>query len=567
MSRFRRIRSVPGRIPLRVQLVAALLVLTALGMAVLGFTSTALLRSNLLQRKDTELQQTVQGILHGGGSAFGPGGNPYASGGNGYGYSNLGRTNASWFEFVTTNGTRISSAVLVPGSESTQTGPALPQLTSSTLAGFGMDAVTVSPTGAGARWRLEILPATDEATGQAGYFLVAITQDDVDSTVSRLIDIDLLVGSGVVLLLGLAGWLVVRASLRPLVDVEHTAEAIAAGDLSRRVPVRSDRTEVGRLSAALNTMLGHIEVAFQDRSRSEAAALATAEQMRRFAADASHELRTPLTSIRGFAELSRSGVIPPGPDTDRAMERIENEAIRMTGLVEDLLLLARLDQQRPLEANPVDLLAIAADAVHDATAIAPDHETTLVVADPASAEPIVLGDEPRLRQVVTNLVANALHHTPAGTHVRVGVQVHDRTAVLEVTDDGPGLSPADARKVFERFYRADSSRARTSGGAGLGLSIVAALVSAHGGTVDLHTAPGRGARFSVRIPLAQGQAALSGAVPAVPVPPAVPAGSRPGGPGPVGPGFLPPPEPPAGSATEDSPNEESATDGRRALTR
>jgi two-component system OmpR family sensor kinase len=227
--------------------------------------------------------------------------------------------------------------------------------------------------------------------------------------------------------------------------------------------------------------------------------------MRRFVADASHELRTPLTSIRGFAELYRQA--PDQADVERVMRRIEDEAARMGILVDDLLLLARLDQQRPLQQAPVDLLTIAADAVHDACAIAPDRPVTLDVAN-TDPPPVVVGDEARLRQVLGNLVGNALQHTAPGTPVTVRVNTRRGSAdggagwaTLEVADEGTGLAPADAERVFERFYRADASRSRDDGGAGLGLAIVAALVAGHGGRVSVDTAPGSGATFRVELPL------------------------------------------------------------------
>ena len=250
-------------------------------------------------------------------------------------------------------------------------------------------------------------------------------------------------------------------------------------------------------------MLGQIESAFTAQADSEAAARQSEERMRRFVADASHELRTPLTSIRGFAELYRQGAVPDPADIDRAMQRIEDQARRMGILVEDLLLLARLDEQRPLDRLPVDVLQIATDAVHDARASAPDHPVDLEVL-PSSAAPVVVGDDARLRQVVSNLVTNAVTHTPPGTAVTVRIGTTDddagRWVVLEVADAGPGLPTGDAQRVFERFYRADPSRTRASGGTGLGLSIVAALVAAHGGSVDVETAPGVGTTFRVRVP-------------------------------------------------------------------
>ena len=300
------------------------------------------------------------------------------------------------------------------------------------------------------------------------------------------------------------GYGVVRSSLRPLVEVEQTAGAIAAGDLSRRVPEADPRTEVGRLSRALNAMLGQIESAFTAQANSEGAARASEERMRRFVADASHELRTPLTSIRGFAELYRQGAVPDSTAVTRVMRRIEDEAARMGVLVEDLLMLARLDEQRPLERLPVDLLTIASDALHDARVLGPDHPSHLDVATHGVA-PVVLGDEARLRQVVSNLVSNALVHTPPGTTVSVRI-ANERAddgaqwVLLEIADDGPGLAPDARIRIFERFYRADPSRTRASGGSGLGLSIVAALVAAHGGTVRVESEPGEGTTFQVRLP-------------------------------------------------------------------
>jgi two-component system, OmpR family, sensor kinase len=251
-----------------------------------------------------------------------------------------------------------------------------------------------------------------------------------------------------------------------------------------------------RLSRALNTMLGQIENAFAQRAASEAAARQSEDRMRRFVADASHELRTPLTSIRGFAELTRQRGGEADPVT---MRRIEDEAKRMGVLVDDLLLLARLDQQRPLARQPVDLLALAGDAVADARAIQPDRTVSLEIL-PGSEAPVVTGDESRLRQVLGNLLSNALHHTPASAAVTVLVGTSGPDAVLAVRDTGPGLTGEQKARVFERFYRADSARTRTTGGSGLGLSIVAALAAAHAGTVEVTDTPGGGTTFTVRLP-------------------------------------------------------------------
>jgi two-component system OmpR family sensor kinase len=264
-----------------------------------------------------------------------------------------------------------------------------------------------------------------------------------------------------------------------------------------RVPESDPRTEVGSLSRSFNAMLAQIETAFALREASEAEARASEERMRRFVGDASHELRTPLTSIRGFAELYRSGALPRKADVARAMARVESEATRMGLLVEDLLRLARLDQQRPLEHALVDLAGLVRGAVDSARARDPQRPVTLEV----SGRPGVVGDEPRLAQVVGNLLSNALTHTPAGTPVEVRVTSSGSDAVVEVRDHGPGIPAEDRPRVFERFYRADASRTRASGGSGLGLAIVSALVQAHGGSVQLDDAPLGGARFRVRLPL------------------------------------------------------------------
>ena len=325
---------------------------------------------------------------------------------------------------------------------------------------------------------------------------VAIDLSDVKSTMRSLEYAQLGIGLAVLLVLGVAGYAVVHRSLRPLAEVEQTAAAIAAGQLDRRVPERDPRTEVGRLSLALNGMLAQIQRAMALSESSAEQARTSEERMRRFITDASHELRTPLTTIRGFAELYRQGA---ARDVEMLMSRIESESRRMGLLVEDLLLLARLDAQRPLEQHRVDLLALATDAVHDAQSIAPRRRIRMEVFD-GPGTPEVLGDEARLRQVLSNLMANALQHTPedAGITVRVGTDAD--SAVLEVCDEGPGMRPEDAQRIFERFYRADSSRARASGGTGLGLSIVDSLVYAHGGRVTVTTAPGRGCRFQVTLP-------------------------------------------------------------------
>jgi two-component system OmpR family sensor kinase len=368
--------------------------------------------------------------------------------------------------------------------------PRFPHPTGAQSAKAGIVRFTVEAMHGDEEWRVLAEPVT-LSNGSSGTLMVAQGLGDVHDTVGQLTVLFLVIGAAAVVVIAGLGYVVVRASLRPLREVERTAADIAAGDLSHRVPEADPRTEVGHLSGALNRMLGEIEVAFAERAASE-------DRMRRFVADASHELRTPLTSIRGFAELYRQGAVPPG-DVERIMRRIESEATRMGLLVEDLLMLARLDQQRPLAREPVDLLDIATDAVGDAKVVSPGHPVTLRAE--AGDAPVVLGDDARLRQVVGNLISNALTHTPPGTPVTVSLSTADGRARLAVADEGPGMSGEQAERVFERFYRADPARTRSSGGSGLGLSIVAALIAAHEGTVEVHTAPGEGARFTLDLPL------------------------------------------------------------------
>jgi two-component system OmpR family sensor kinase len=294
--------------------------------------------------------------------------------------------------------------------------------------------------------------------------------------------------AAVLLALAVVSWWVLRLGVHPLQDMAETADAIAAGDLSRRVDGVDDRTEAGRMAGAVNSMLERIEEAFRAREASE-------ERVRRFAADASHELRTPLTSIQGYAELWRAGGLRDDGELADAMRRMEQEARRMGALVEDLLLLARLDQRRPMQMGEVRLDRLVADGVADARTVEPGRPLDL------EAEPVtVTGDEMRIRQVVANLLSNARSHTPPGTPVHVTVAGEGVTARLEVADEGPGLDPEAASRVFERFYRADPARSRAEGGTGLGLAIVAAIAEAHGGRATVETRPGSGCRFVVTLP-------------------------------------------------------------------
>jgi two-component system OmpR family sensor kinase len=349
----------------------------------------------------------------------------------------------------------------------------------------------------GQNWRVVAVPVQNNQT--TAVVVIGLPLQSVDDVLKHASLVVTGVGLLTLLLASLiASWTVSR-SFRPLARVEKTAAAIAAGDLSRRVDVENPGTELGRLSRSLNAMLAHIETAFAARTASEA-------RMRRFAADASHELRTPLVTIRGFSELYRHGALATEEDVATAMGRIESEAKRMGSMVEDLLLLARLDEQRPLQQKPVDLQLLAHDAVVDTQASSRSRAISLTGLDggPATAAP-VLGDEAKLRQVVGNLMGNALRYTPEGSPIELAVGVRagedgQPRSVIEVRDHGPGISEADASKVFERFYRADTSRTRETGGSGLGLAIVAAIVGSHGGSVRVENTDGGGATLVVSLP-------------------------------------------------------------------
>jgi two-component system OmpR family sensor kinase len=470
------------RVPLRITLVALLVALVTVGLSVTGVAATSLLRGYLLDQQDDELRATLQDVQQDPWRLLGA----CASGTDRLpALTYVGCLPPDEQEFVVVQGPMHNDADLPAVNASAKSDPS------------GVIRTVAAQDGS-TTWRV----VTGKLPG--GYTVVLATNLAEDTkTIGRLVALEVVVGLIVLAVLAVAGYLLVRSSLRPLVAVERTAQAIAGGDLSQRVPEGDHRTEVGRLSTALNGMLGRIETSFRAQQASEEQARTSEARMRRFVADASHELRTPLTSIRGFAELYRQGAVRTPEETRRLMQRIESEGARMGLLVEDLLQLARLDLQRPLNIVPVDLAEIAGDAVHDARAVQPDRPVTLHLDESLTEVPVVLGDEARLRQVVGNLVTNALTHTPADARVTVtlGEQPDDPdVVVLSVADEGPGMAPEDASRVFERFYRAESSRARESGGTGLGLAIVASLVAAHGGSVDVRTAPGRGADFRVHLP-------------------------------------------------------------------
>ncbi|TQF07468.1 HAMP domain-containing histidine kinase [Kitasatospora acidiphila] len=492
---------------LRARLLVLTLVLVAAGLVVSDLVVLGTVRNQMTSRLDQQLERVGTQMAHRNwprGSA-GPANSPFAS-------DNLiasrrgtpaGLPSVYEVRMLAADGTVLRSMrqPMAPSDPGLQ----LPPFTAAQLADRVGDAFDVpGQNGDGDDpWRVLILRTDGTAPGSpttSAYVVSAASLGDVYSTVERLQIAFVVIGGAVLVLLGGVGFFAVRAGLRPLRRIENRTALIAAGELSQRMPELPTSTEVGRLAQALNGMLDQIESAFAARAASES-------RMRRFVADASHELRTPLAGIRGFAELYRMGALREEADVKRTMGRIEAEAQRLGGLVEDLLTLARLDEERPLDLAPMDLRTLAADALHDLTALDPSRPVSLTgpggIGAPGAAP--VLGDEARLRQVVSNMVGNAVKHTPRGTAVRIGVGSVNGSCLLEVADAGPGLTNDQAERVFERFYRVDASRSRLDGGgAGLGLAIAAALTRAHGGELTLETGDGVGAVFRVALSSATG---------------------------------------------------------------
>jgi two-component system OmpR family sensor kinase len=463
-------------VPLSARLIAVITVLVAAGLVLAGITSATLLQRSLVAQIDQKLltegrtvaQRQLQELATSGLRPLGP--SDYYL-----------RFQAPGYDVPWATATTVDQY----GT------PQIPDLTYDDAKDLDLRAFTVSSDRTGSRWRVVAF-----ATDWNGSVVVALPLSGTADTTRTMIAVLLLSGVAIVLLGALAARFAVRRSLQPLAQIEDTAAAIAAGDLSRRVPALPESTEVGRLAGALNGMLAQIETAFAARTASET-------RMRRFVADASHELRTPLATVRGYAELYRMGALTTTEQLDDTMRRIEGSATGMGSLVEDLLTLARLDEGRPVAAEPVDLTVLAADAVSDLRALDPERAARLVplVEGDEAAPVVVTGDDARLRQVLANLVGNVVRHTPAGTPVEVAVGAVDGSGVVEVRDHGPGIDPEHATRVFERFYRVDASRTRESGGTGLGMAIVAAIVAAHRGTVSLAETEGGGTTVRVAVPV------------------------------------------------------------------
>ena len=483
-----------GRLSLRARLLLGVVVLAAVGLIAADFVTYAKLRSFLIKRTDTSLNAAHQAVEA---ALLQPRADHTDESGPGHGPPGIDVLAAAvpgdYVQLRLLNGTIVSSKLVRQFSNAPlPPPPVLPAKISIPAAaaadGDRISYLTVPAKEGGTRYRVR---ASIEPQARNYILIIATSLSDVDSTLHQLLWIELLVTALVLAAIGALGLWVIRFSLRPLDAIGATAAAIAGGDLTRRIDRAEEKTEVGRLGLALNAMLTQIEAAFKAREASE-------RKLRRFVADASHELRTPLAAVRAYAELFTRGAASRPDDLARSMSGISREAERMSLLVDDLLLLARLDEGRPLAQESVELADVVSEAVDAAQAVEP-HRPITVELEPAT----VIGDRERLRQIVDNLLSNVRAHAGSETPVRVNLSRVDGMAEISVADVGPGLTEEQASHVFERFYRADTSRARASGGVGLGLAIVAAVAQAHGGTVSARSMPGEGATFAIELPLAE----------------------------------------------------------------
>jgi two-component system OmpR family sensor kinase len=461
-------------ISLRARLVVGVIVLAGLGLAIADVATYTSLRSYLIGKTDSTLEQAHTALFPRGPEStedFGPG---------------LGAARGYYIQVRTLSNRVLRSASIAEfGGSKTPPVPSLPKTISVTSRsdtdGDRVSYFTVGAVSGGGHYRVR---ASIERQAPNEVLVIAAPLSGVESTLHRLLLIEMLATLTVLAAIAALGLWVVRLGLRPLSEIESTAAAITAGDLSQRVEHADSRTEVGRLGLALNAMLERIE--------------ASDQRLRRFVADASHELRTPLAAVRAYAELFTRGADRHPDDLARSMSGISRESERMSLLVEDLLLLARLDEGRPLERVPVRLDEVVTEAVETARLVDPERPLHL-----QAEQRVVLGDRDRLRQIGDNLLANVREHTPPSAAATVTVGGSDGSAVVEVTDSGQGLAAGELERIFERFHRADASRSRSSGGVGLGLSIVAAVTAAHGGRVSARSEPGSGATFRIELPLAE----------------------------------------------------------------
>jgi two-component system OmpR family sensor kinase len=477
---------------LRLRLLLILAPLFVIGLVIADVATYTSLQSFLVSRVDDQLLGTHHNVedqlLN---QLFARRGGPGGAPDNPFGSLPAGTCS----ELFGTDGSLVAGPTSFAPGQLPSPCTSFPKLPDSLAAGTDQhpDLRTVSGSGSFDSYRV-LVQQSDHV--QNGVLVVAAPLDEVSSTLRRLTLLELGVTGGVTLIVLVITWLTVRRALRPLERMGATARSIVAEtDLSRRVTPSSDRTEVGRLGLALNTMLAQLEGAFAERAANE-------QRLRHFISDASHELRTPLTSMQGYAELIQRNAEMTREDMELALRRMEEETRRMGLLVDDLLLLARLDQGRPLESSSVDLEALVSDAGADARAADPERSVSERIAAPL----VVNGDDMRLRQVLGNVVRNALVHTPPGTPVEIELRPEDGHAVIEVVDHGNGIPPGHAERIFERFHRAEPGRSGDQGGSGLGLSIAAAVVAAHRGRITVRDTPGGGATFRIELPLPNGSA-------------------------------------------------------------
>lgn len=474
-------------IPLRWQLTIAMMLLVMITLVAINLAASTVVSNVLVSRVDSQLINTARDQVRRGGQI------EFPSQPSGGGFRDSPALLSGFFAMVVdANGEGESFRRLPEGSS--QQGPRLPPLDATNARKLANSPFTVRSVDGVGEWRVIVTPLPNGFS-----YVTAVGLSDVKATLGRFMTPLILLSVLTLLLVGALGFAVVRARLKALREVEATAARIAKGDLSQRVPEHDPRTEIGSLALAINTMLVMIERYFAQQKQAEAAARESENRMRRFVADASHELRTPLTSIRGYAELmQQTGLTKQSGSAGVAVGRIQTEAGRMGALVEDLLLLARLDQDNGKQSDEVDLVELASDVAADAPVIGSGHIFELAVA----SEPVVVeGDRDQLRRVISNLVTNAFHHTPEGSSVLLKVTATGNDAVIEVSDDGPGISEADRSRVFDRFFRADESRSRRSGGTGLGLSIVKKIVDSHHGSIEVTSAQDTGVIFKISIPL------------------------------------------------------------------
>ena len=473
----------PHSLSLRTQLVVVTSVLIALAIAVTSLVAISALRAQMVHQLDEEMKASSSSLV------------------SSIGTSQTRQDGAVGSYRVYILDQRGNVLYSVAGADQqAENEPVLTGWDSEKVKKYHETGTTVNSRTGSNDWRIMPISLESSTNGQASSMVIALPLKQTNQVVALVGVLTFAFGLATLAAAIAMTWVIVTRTFEPLARVEQTAAKIAAGDLSQRIEDYNPSNEIGNLAISLNTMLAQIESSFNAQAKSEA-------KMRRFVGDASHELRTPLVSIRGYSELYRQGALPNDEAVATAMGRIESESKRMGQLVEDLLTLARIDERRESKLAPFNLFHLAVDASNDAYATSPDREVSLVglTNDMAPTSAPVIGDESRMRQVVANLLTNAMRYTPAGTPLEIAVGVREDVpgyplSVIEVRDHGPGIHGEDRERVFERFYRTDTSRSRETGGTGLGLSIVAAILEQHDGSVHIEETPGGGATFVISLP-------------------------------------------------------------------